>query len=192
MSGGAPKQLELRRPAVGLLPGYIDALERGWSPDNVRGAAAANDELKQIRDDPAAFVEGLTDREAKGPPIALPDGSSARRLPGYRLWLWDGEFCGSIGFRWQPNTSTLPPHVLGHIGYSVVPWKQRRGYATSALALLLPLVRNEGLEYVEITTDPNNVESQKVVFTNGGVLIERFKYPPQYGDREALRFRIYL
>ena len=60
--------------------------------------------------------------------------------------MWDGEFCGSIGFRWQPGTSALPPYCLGHIGYSVVPWKQRRGYATKALALLLPDARKEGLD----------------------------------------------
>src|SRR5262245_16148577 len=40
--------LELRQPAGELLAGYVDALKRGWSPDNVRGAAAANEELEQI------------------------------------------------------------------------------------------------------------------------------------------------
>ena len=64
-----------------------------------------------------------------GPPIVLPDGTTAARLPGFRLWLWDTEFCGSIGLRWQPGTSELPAHVLGHIGYAVVPWKEGHGYA---------------------------------------------------------------
>ena len=68
--------------------------------------------------------------------------------------MWDGEFCGSIGFRWQPGTEVLPPHCLGHIGYAVVPWKKRRGHATRALAAMLPLARAEGLGYVELTTDP--------------------------------------
>ena len=89
-------------------------------------------------------------------------------------WLWDGEFCGQIGFRWQPGTEALPPHCLGHIGYAVVPWKRQRGYATRALALLLPEVRKEGLAYVELTTDPDNLPSQKVITGNGGVLVERF------------------
>src|SRR2546430_6881442 len=35
----------------------------------------------------------------------LPDGSVVPRLPGYRKWIWDGEFCGVIGFRWQPGRS---------------------------------------------------------------------------------------
>jgi predicted acetyltransferase len=167
-------------------------LKRGWSPDNARGADAALDELAQIEKDPRAFVEGLTDRNAKGPPITLPDGTSARRLPGYRLWLWDGEFCGSIGFRWQPGTSALPSHVLGHIGYAVVPWKQGLSYAKLALKLMLEHARAEGLEHVEITTDPENIASRRVIEANGGVLVERFRKPGQYGETDGLRFRIAL
>jgi predicted acetyltransferase len=52
--------------------------------------------------------------------VALPDGTMVPRLPGFWRWLWDGEFCGSIQFRWQPGTPDLPPTCLGHIGYSVV------------------------------------------------------------------------
>ena len=152
----------------------------------------AREQLEHIAQDPAGFLAGLVDRDAKGPPVTLPDGSTVPRLPGYRKWMWDGEFCGSIGFRWQPGTSALPPHVLGHIGYAVVPWKQRRGYATIALGLLLPDARAEGLEYVELTSDPENSASHRVITENGGVLVERFVPPPQYGPDEKLRFRIDL
>ena len=184
--------MQLVQPTVERLPGYVVALSRGWSPDNVRGAAAAIEELEEIQKDAAGFVEGLTDREAKGPPIVLPDGTSAPRLPGYRLWLWDGEFCGSISLRWQPGTSKLPAHVLGHIGYTVVPWKEGRGYAKLALKLMLARARDEGLEYVEITTDLANIASQRVIQANGGVLIERFRKPVQYGTRDGLRYCIDL
>lgn len=109
------------------LRGYVAALKRGWSPDNAKRAAAAIEEPAEIDKDSQAFIDQLTDRDAKGPPIVLPDGSSATRLPGYRLLLWDGDFWESIGFRWQPGTSSLPSHVLGHIGYAVVPWKTGRG-----------------------------------------------------------------
>lgn len=33
--------MELVRPSAALLTSYADALERGWSPDNMREAAAA-------------------------------------------------------------------------------------------------------------------------------------------------------
>jgi predicted acetyltransferase len=106
--------------------------------------------------------------------------------------LWDGEFCGSIGFRWQPGSAELPPHCLGHIGYAVVPWKQGLGYATLALRQLLPEARAEGLPYVEITTDRANIGSQRVIEANGGVLFERFIKPAQLGGTESLRYRIAL
>ena len=188
----AASPMQLVRPMMAFLPSYVVALQRGWSPDNVKGAAAAVEELADIDRNAETFVTRLTDREATGPPIVLPDGSSARRLPGYRLWMWDGEFSGSIGFRWQPGTSSLPAHVLGHIGYSVVPWKAGRGYAKQALKLMLRCATEEGLRYVEITMDPDNVASKKVVEANGGILVERFQYPIQYGAKDALRFRIDL
>jgi predicted acetyltransferase len=184
--------MELVWPSPQYLPGYIAALERGWSADNERGAVAGQEELVKIKADPVAFVESMVDREAKGGPVKLPDGSVVPRLPGYRRWLWDGEFCGNIGFRWQPGTTALPPHCLGHIGYAVVPWKQRRGYATLALRLLLPAAKAEGMAFVEITTDPDNVASQRVILSNGGTLVQRFTNPPQFGGRPGLRYRIVL
>src|SRR5207237_8375239 len=169
---------------------YVAALERGWSPDNVRGAAAARDELARIAANANAFLASLVDKEAMGDPVTLPDGTKVPRLPGYRRWMWDGEFCGSIGFRWQRGTEALPPHCLGHIGYAVVPWKQRRGYATRALAQSLADARAEGLALVELTTDPANIASQRVIDANGGTLVERLIKPPQYGSAEGLRYRI--
>ena len=145
-----------------------------------------------MEEDPKAFLARLVVRGPQGQTVTLPDGSKVARLPGYRRWIWDGEFCGSIGFRWQKGTAELPPHCLGHIGYAVVPWKQRRGYASKALGLLLPEAKAEGLSYVEITTDPSNLASQRVIEANGGVLHERFIKPPQYGGVAGLRYRISL
>ena len=184
--------LQLLVPSLAHLDAYADALRRGWSPDNVRLEEAAREELELIAEDRAAFVAALDDREARHGPITLPDGSQVPRLPGYRRWMWDDGFCGSINFRWQPGTSALPSHCLGHIGYSVVSWRQRRGYATRAVAMLLPEARKEGLDYVELTTDPDNLPSQKVITANGGVLVKRFRKEPAYGQAEALLFRILL
>lgn len=179
-------------PAREYLPSYVAALERGWSPDNLR-PEAGREELSRIAADADAFLASLVDRDGRGGPIALPDGAVVSRLPGYRRWMWDGEFCGSINFRWQPGTEALPPYCLGHIGYAVVPWKQRRGYATAALREMLKDARAVGLRYVEITTDPDNVASQRVIEANGGVLLERFIKPPAYGNRvPGLRYRVPL
>lgn len=129
--------MQLVWPSQEHLSSYIAALERGWSPNNLR-PEAGREELVLIQADPERFLASLVDPEAKGPPVALPDGGTVPRLPGYRRWMWDGEFCGSIQLRWQPGTNALPEYCLGHIGYAVVPWKSGRGYARTALRTLLP------------------------------------------------------
>lgn len=188
----AEEPLSLRKPSRLELPRYKAALQAGWSPDNVRGRAASEEQLQEIAADPDAFLASLDDPQARGGPIKMPDGSTIARLPGYQRWLWDGDFCGSIGFRWQAGSSELPEHVLGHIGYAVTPWKQRRGYATRALALLLPECRSQGLSHVYLTTTPDNPASQRVILANGGRLLRSFDKAPAYGGGEALLFRIDL
>lgn len=184
--------MQLVRPTEDHLPSYLAALKAGWSPNNERGLAASLEEIALIEADAGAFVRSLDNREGLGPPVAMPDGSTVPRLPGFRLWMWDGEFAGSIGFRWQHGTTELPPYCLGHIGYSVVPWKQRRGYATAALLGMLDEARLMGMPYVELTADPDNIASQKVILAAGGTLHERFIKPPQFGSKPCLRFRIAL
>ena len=189
--------MQLVRPGPQHLAEYTAALERGWSADNLRGAAAAREELDRIAADPVAFLALMDDPDALGPPVTLPDGTVKPRLPSLRRWMWvdgadGGGFAGSIGLRWAKDGAPLPPHVLGHIGYAVVPWQRRRGYATQALAALLPLARAQGLSSVEITTDPDNTASQRVVTANGGVLVERFDKGAAYGHAPGLRFRIEL
>ncbi len=182
--------MRLVAPAAEHLASYEAALRRGWSPDNIRLEVAIAEELGRIASDPADFLAVLNDT-GRGGPITLPDGSQVPRLPGFRRWMWDGEICGSIGFRWQPPGAELPPWVLGHIGYAVVPWKRRAGIATRALALLLDEIRQLGLGHVDLTTDPDNLPSQRVITANGGMLVERFR-KPAYGNTEGLRFRIAL
>ena len=183
------KSLKLVVPSLDYLPAYIAALKTGWSVDNLRPEVAI-EELAKIEKDAAEFLRSKNDRDASGGPITLPDGSVVPRIPGFNRWMWDGEFCGSIGFRWQPGTTALPPHCLGHIGYSVVPWKRGTGCATRALGLMLDEARKVGLPFVELTTDPANIASQKVIAANGGVLHEEFIKPPQFGGVRGLRYRI--
>jgi len=187
--------VRILKPTLDTLPGYRAALERGWSPDTIRSAETAKAQIAAIADDPAGFVDRLEDREARRGPVRLPDGSSVKRIPGFARWIWeggldDGAFCGSISFRWQKGTTAPPPHVLGHVGYTVVPWKRGRGNAAKALRLLLPEIAGLGLPHIDITTDPDNVASQKVALSAGARFITRKPKPPAFGDGEVLLFRI--
>uniref|UniRef100_UPI0013D73CCE GNAT family N-acetyltransferase n=1 Tax=Klebsiella pneumoniae TaxID=573 RepID=UPI0013D73CCE len=76
-------------------------------------------------------------------------------------------------------------------GYAVVPWKQRRGYATAALAAILPEARRIGLGQIELTCDPENRASIRVIEANGGMLAGRFQ-AAQYGGAWKLRYVIPL
>ena len=177
-------------PSGEHLASYVAALERGWSPDNLRGAIAAEEELSRIAADADVFLASQIDRDASNGPVVLPDGSTVDRLPGYKRWMWDGEFCGVIGIRWKPGTEALPAHCLGHIGYSVVPWKQKRGYATSALRDLLRQAAAEGLRYVEICAEADNEASRRVIERNGGILVEEFVTLQSLGGRREVRYRV--
>jgi predicted acetyltransferase len=183
--------MQLVTPSLSHLQSYADALRTGWSPNNMR-AAQAQEELAKIETDAAAFLASLDSTVIQGEPVRMPDGTTVPRLPGYRRWIWDGEFCGSIGFRWQPGTETLPSYCLGHIGYTVVPWKRQKGYATMALKQLLPNARALGMAYVELTAASTNLISQRVIEANSGVFIEAFNLPSTYGEGVEWRYRIPL
>lgn len=155
--------LILVRPSLDWLPAYEHALARGWSPDSTQDVSQT--QLARLREDPERFLHELYN----SPTIRLADGREVSRLPAHDFWISDGEFCGRISFRFQPGIEDLPPTAMGHIGYTIVPWKRRLGYATQALRLILPVAHSEGFVRVLLTCDDDNVPSQKVILANGGV-----------------------
>jgi predicted acetyltransferase len=159
------ERLALLRPSLDRLPGYVDALERGWQPDESRDIR--QETLFSAQFDPAGFVANLL--ESSGTFVTM-DGRSMPRIPFRMYWIDDGDFAGTINLRWQPGTLDLPPYVSGHIGYSIVPWKRRRGYAKRALRLILDDAREIGLSRVLVTCDHDNWISRRVIEATGGRL----------------------
>lgn len=182
--------MQLVVPAREHLPEYVAALKQGWSGDTINTAKTAQEELAQIEANADDFLSMMTDRGPRDPFVTLPDGSQRLRIPSIKRWMWDDGLCGSINFRWQHGTAELPPHVPGHIGYSTVPWMRGKGYAKEALRLILIEAKREGLAYVELTADPDNIPSQQVIIANGGVLVESFRKSEAYGGGASLRYRI--
>lgn len=178
------ERLRLVAPSLDRLPQYEAALLAGWSPDTERDVSA--EQLAALRENPHSFLFDLTRQDGT---IRIAGGREVRRLPSRVFWLDDGEFCGIVNLRFVPGTDALPDYVSGHIGYAVVPWKQRRGYATRALALVLPVARKLGLGRVELTCDEHNEPSRRVIVANGGVLAGS---RPEPGGKKKLVFHIRL
>jgi RimJ/RimL family protein N-acetyltransferase len=174
---GTVQGISLRRPSADLLDGYRLALEAGWSPTNDWDSSQVL--LEAIRSDPEGFIADFTWNP--GSTFPTPGGGRRERLRGRTFWLWDGEFCGSVNFRYVPGTEDLPPGCHGHIGYSVIPSKRGRGYATRALSMLLPVIAEEtGLKAVQITCRPSNHASAAVIRRNGGVSVPEASNAPGF------------
>jgi predicted acetyltransferase len=184
--------MEILRPTRKMLESYRAGVSQSLAAGGDLNPEYLEDQLKKIAENPERFVELQDDPDGLGGDVPLPDGSFVPRLPGFSRWMWDGEVCGSINFRWEKGSTALPDYCLGHIGYGVFPWKRGKGYATKALKQLLEEVRDLGIPFVEFVTDPENLISQKVILANGGVLHERFEITELRGGGEGLRFRVYF
>ena len=190
------KIVSLHAPGRDVLPAYVRALEAGWSPNTMRDVAP--EQLAAITADPDAFLSGLT---ARGGKIRLHDGSEVDRLPDIIRWIIATDrpgrpFVGSINLRWQEDgagrpITELPPHVLGHVGYTVLPNHAGNGYASAALAAVLAEARTIGLPFIKITCDAENAASRRIIEKNGGCFVESF-VAPFYGPEERLMYRIEL
>jgi predicted acetyltransferase len=183
--------MELVRPEIKYFQSFVVGIQRAaLLSDSFFQHEARN--LENIVADPEGFIQRQQSIDGGGEPVVLQDGSEVPRLPNINKWIWDGEVCGRIQLRWSPGTTDLPPYCLGHIGYGVFPWKRQRGYASEALRQILPEAKELGLAFVELSTDIDNVISQKVISANGGVKVEEFLKPQSSGGGEAIRFRIAL
>ena len=81
---------------------------------------------------------------------------------------------------------------MGHVGYSVIASHRGKGYATEALRQILPEALALGMPHIDLTTDIDNVASQKVIQKNGGVLVGEFDKPEIHGGAPSYLWRIYL
>lgn len=163
--------LELRRPAIALLPSYGELVaeekalgERIWDDDEPKATESGADyvaRLVRAEHDPA------------------PD-----RVPTSIHWVTlDGVVVGRIKLRHR-LTADLE-ELGGHVGYEVRPSFRRRGIATQMLRRLVATPEASAIGRLLLTCAPDNVGSNKTILANGGVLartawVERWKRLTNY------------
>ena len=171
--------LRLSEPDPALRTSYVDALRELDGEGNGHyfamvharepGYAGANFTADTLQD-PDTFTEFCSRTLA----MAQPDSPRpAGWVTGTYLWMVDdtpagSEVVGRISLRHALTPWLL--EVAGHVGYAVRPSARRRGHATRALGLILPVAAARGLDQVLVTCDEDYVASRKVIEANGGVL----------------------
>jgi predicted acetyltransferase len=134
-----------------------------WQPDETfPGRSYQRSELDSVERfaDMCAFV--AADRFPGSP---RPKGF----VPCTTLWIVeDVTYSGRISLRHELTDFLL--NWAGQIGYAIRPSARRRGYATTALKLMLPVAAGLDIDPALITCDVDNVGSRRVIEANGGVL----------------------
>lgn len=85
----------------------------------------------------------------------------------------------------------------GHIGYNVKPKYRGHHYAAKACRLLFEIARQQGMKYVYITCNPDNLASKRTCELLQGALVEIVDLPEdndmyQNGERQKCIFRFDL
>ena len=105
-----------------------------------------------------------------------------------------GEIVGRSSIRFALNE--VLAREGGHIGYAVLPWHRRRGYATEILRQSLVIARAHGVGRVLVICDEDNAGSRTVIEACGGrheSVVEDVRATPSAGtgSTELLRRPLY-
>ncbi|MCG7346008.1 GNAT family N-acetyltransferase [Sporosarcina sp. ACRSL] len=114
-----------------------------------------------------AYLEHLATREV----------GQGGRMPNTNYFLVDDDerIIGMVNIRHGLNDYLRM--VDGHIGYSIRPSEQRKGYATYLLSEALKVTDQLGIRSVLVTCNEDNIGSAAVILKNGGVEDESFTEP---------------
>ncbi len=142
------------------------------------------EELGRIADDPAAFITYEADAFGEQPPLRLQDGSYVDAT-----YQAIAAGCGTASF---PAVSACVGSPIrrsyrhGVSAISATAWCRGSSVAVmrpKRCASFLPDAKALGLPYVYLTTTTENVASQRVIETNGGVLLNHFTMDRAHGGR---------
>ena len=92
------------------------------------------------------------------------------RVPDVTYILTDGQgvIYGSLNLRLKLNDHLFK--YDGHIGYGIAPSKRGQGYGRLILKSGLAICKRRGFDKVLVTCNEENIVSEKVILSQGGIL----------------------
>ncbi len=97
-----------------------------------------------------------------------PSGQGLPDVPNtFLVGIVDAHIVGRVSIR--HHLDNFLKKVGGHIGFGVVPSCRRQGYAKEMLRQSLPICSSLGIDRVLLTTDIDDVGSQRVIEECGGI-----------------------
>jgi predicted acetyltransferase len=164
------EDLQLRRPAVDLVPSYVDFLDE---------MAAAGERVWPSRPHPPETWEGFVARVLRAEVAPEPG-----HVPQTTYWATLGDaVVGHIGLRHRLNAELS--EFGGHIGYAVRPAYRARGLAKEMLRRVLRTATAREIGRLLLTCAPDNEASIRTIVANGGVL-ERTIFVERIGRETSL------
>ncbi|MGO2051833.1 GNAT family N-acetyltransferase [Arthrobacter sp. MYb224] len=159
--------LQLLEPSTHLHESWL-ASNREWNGEDQQGASVFFAERfgwdLEKPEDFASWVRLLKDLSDDS--ILPPQGFVNQST----LWLErEGEYLGAVSLRHALINESLK-QVGGHIGYGLRPSARGAGLAKRALAEMLEISRQRGLEEVLLTCADSNIASARTIEACGGVL----------------------
>lgn len=104
------------------------------------------------------------------------------KVPSSEMWLMDNDtFIGAVSIRHELND--FLKEFGGHVGYAIRPSERKKGYGKKALALALTYLKKRGINEVFVTCDEDNIASQKIIQSSGGVLQDIVEIPQNPGKK---------
>ena len=151
--------MELRRPTLADKETVLDMMTEFEATQSAHDGGFWNAE---------AFVyeDWLETNMQKEMGINLPEN----RVPSIQFVLFDksGHALGFLNLRLRLNEGLL--NYAGHIGYSIRPSEQGKGYAKEALRQGLQVAKEKNIHRALVTCSMDNPASRAVILANGGQL----------------------
>ncbi len=157
--------------------------------------------IRQSPGEAALTRQKLVDFLDIAPAGRQPADLSRGWVPAYHFWMQLASPLHLITSSLNHTTTSVPPITIagglglrignnpeielysGNIGYHVYPPARGRHYAERACRLVMPLAKRHGLDHLWITTNPDNIPSQRTCQRLGAELIDTVTIPKDHPFR---------